>query len=99
MRGISDPYAHAICIGDAADVEMPQLNQVAHPRPLETAEDRASRALMIDENKLRRLKSGHEDVVRSQVAVNISRAVQPRDLRTERAQYHTPCRELRALQM
>lgn len=54
---------------------------------------------MIDENELRRLKSGDEDVERRQVAVDISSAMQSRDLRAERAQHDAPGRELRALQI
>src|ERR1700722_2914521 len=78
---------------------MPELNQVAHPRPLETAQYRAARSFMIDKNKSRRLEAGDEDVVRRQVAVNISRAMQSRDLGAERAQHDAPRNELRALQV
>src|ERR1700733_4948032 len=78
---------------------MPQLNQVAHPRPLARAQNRVSRAFMIDENELRRLESRNINVVRRQVAVNVSRAMQPRDLRAQRTQHNTPGRKRRALQM
>src|SRR5260370_35423333 len=78
---------------------MPQLNHVAHPRPLEAAQNRASRAFMIDENKLRRLESRNINVVRRQVAMNVSRAMQARDLRAERTQHNAPGRQRRALQM
>ena len=80
-------------------IEMPQLNEIAHPRPREAAQNRAPRAFMIDENELRRLESGDEDVVRRQVAVDISGAMQARDLRAERPQNCAPRRELRQLQV
>jgi hypothetical protein len=98
-RGVAAPHAHPIRIRDPAELEMPQLNQIAHPRPLEAAQNRAPGAFMIDENELRRLQSGDEDVERRQVAVDISCAMQSRDLRAERAQHGAPGRELRTLQM
>ena len=78
---------------------MPELNEIAHPRPLEAAQNRAPGAFVIDENKLRRLEAGDENVEGRQVAVDVSRAMQPRDLRAERAQHNAPGREPRALQM
>ena len=54
---------------------------------------------MIDENKLRRLESGDENIPRCQVAMDISCPMQSRDLRAERAQHDAPGRELRTSQM
>src|SRR5258708_14990351 len=97
--GVAAPHAHQIRIRDACDFEMPQLNEIAHPRPLEAAEYRAPGALVIDENKLRRLESGDEDVVRRQVTVDVSGAMQPSDFRSERTQHDASRRECRTLQM
>src|SRR5580700_10057621 len=99
LRGVASPHAHPICVGDAGDVETSQLNQVAHPRPIEAAQNRAPGAFVIDENKLRRLESGDKDVIRRQVAVDVAGAMQPRDLRAERTQHNAPRRKRRALQM
>ena len=73
---------------------MPELNEIAHPRPLEAAQNRATGAFMIDENELRRLDSGDEDVERGQVAVDVSGAMQSGELGAERAQHGAPGLEL-----
>src|ERR1019366_861159 len=92
--GVAAPHAHPIRIRDAAELELSQLNEIAHPRPLEAAQNRAAGAVMIDENELRRFESGDEDVERCQVAVDVSGAMQSCDLRAERAQHDAPGREL-----
>src|SRR5258708_24250052 len=74
---VAAPHAHPIRIRDASDFEMPQLNEIAHPWPLEAAEYRAPGAFVIDENKLRRPESGGADALRRQVPVDVSGAMQP----------------------
>jgi hypothetical protein len=78
---------------------MPELNQIAHPRPLEAAQNRAPSTFVIDKNKLRRLESRDEDVPRGQVAMDISRPMQSRDLRAECPQHSAPGREFRRSQV
>ena len=65
---------------------MTELDEIAHPRALEAAQNRAPGAIMIDKNKLRGVHAGDENIVRGEVAMQITGAMQAGNFGTERAQ-------------
>ena len=65
---------------------MTELDEIAQPRALEAAQNRAPGAIVIDKNKLRRGHAGDENIVRGKIAMQITGAMQPRDFGAERAQ-------------
>jgi hypothetical protein len=83
---ITAPDPHPIGIGNCLEVKMTELDEIAQPRALEAAQNRAPGAIVIDKNELRRVNAGDENIVRSQIAMQVTGAMQARDFRAERAQ-------------
>ena len=65
---------------------MTELDEIAQPRALEAAQNRAPGAIVIDKNELRRVHSGDENIVRGKITMQVTGAMQAGDFRAERAQ-------------
>src|SRR5258708_33316493 len=76
---------------------MTELNEIAHPRALEPAQNRAPGTIVINKNKLRRINARDENIVWGEIAVQITGAMQAGDFRAECAQDGALGRERLAL--
>jgi hypothetical protein len=85
-RRVTAPHPHPIGVGNCFELDVTELDEVAHPRPLEAAQNRMPRAIVIDKNKLRRVHTNDKYIVRSEIAVKITPAMKSRDFLAECAQ-------------
>src|SRR5579864_9351047 len=76
---------------------MTELDEIAQARALEAAQNRAPGAIVIDKNELRGVHAGDKNIVRSQIAMQITGAMQARDLGAECTQNSAPGSERLAL--
>ena len=83
---VSVHHAQAIGPGQARKIEAPQLNQITQISPPASDCKTAPRPFVIEQNETRRYSVGNKNVEGRQIAVDKTRAMEPRYLLTQRAQ-------------